>query len=202
MTEPRPAIDVSHLPTVVFGQRSIIWWGMLGFIVIEAFTLLLMVASYFYLRLNEYAWPPEGTPDPDLLIPTVNTVLLLAIMAPMWRVKRAAERFDRTGVTRGLVIATLLTLPALVLRWFDLVALNARWDANAYASAAWGVVVLHASLLVVDLFETGAFAVLFLIGHAERKHYPDASDAADYQFYLSLVWVPLYLIVYWGPRAL
>lgn len=202
MSDARRVLDVSHLPSVVFSHRSIAWWGTAGFIVIEGFTLLLMVASYFYLRLNEYAWPPEGTPEPDLLIPTINTVLLLLIIVPMWTVSRAAERFDRAGVARGLVIATLMSVPAVILRWYDLQALNARWDANAYASAAWGVVVLHSTLLVVDVFETGAFAVLFLLGRAHNKHFADAGGAADYQFFLSLVWVPLYLIVYWGPRVL
>jgi cytochrome c oxidase subunit I+III len=202
MSDPRRVLDVSALPSVVFSHRSIAWWGTAGFMVIEGFTLLLMVSSYFYLRLNEYTWPPEGTPDPDLLLPTINTLLLLAIMVPMWAVNRAAKRFDRAAVGRWLLVATLMTVPAVVLRWYDLQALNARWDMNAYASAAWGVVILHSTLLVVDLFETGAFAVLFLMGHAHNKHYPDASGAAEYQFLLSLVWVPLYLIVYWGPRVL
>ena len=57
-------------------------------------------------------------------------------------------------------------------------------------------------LLVVDVFETGTLGVLFLTGKAKRKHYPDAADAADYQYFLSLVWVPLYFIVYWMPRLL
>jgi heme/copper-type cytochrome/quinol oxidase subunit 3 len=202
VSDERKVLDVSRLPTVTFGHRSLPWWGTLGFAVIEAFTILLMVASYFYLRLNEYRWPPEGTPNPDLLIPTINTLLLLLLILPMWAVNRAAKRFDRRGVTRGLVVATLLTVPVVVLRWFELVALNVRWDTNAYGSAAWGVVVLHATLLLTDLLETGAFAWLFLSGKAQRKHFPDASDAADYQYYLSLLWVPLYLIIYWGPRVL
>lgn len=202
MSTQRRVIDVSELPTVVFGPRNLLWWGTIGFAVIEGFTLLLMTASYFYLRLNEYDWPPGRTPDPDLLIPTLNTVLLLAVMVPMRMADRAARRFDRRGVERGLVIATVLAAVVAVLRWWDLLALNVRWDAHAYGSVAWGVVVLHATLVFVDVFETGTLAGLFLLGRAERKHYPDVSDAADYQYFLSLAWVPLYLIVYWGPRIL
>ncbi len=202
MSAPRTTVDASALPTVVFGHRSLLWWGTVGFALIEGFTLVLMAASYFYLRTNEYGWPPGRTPDPDLLVPTLNTVLLLLVIAPMRMVDRAARRFDRGGVARGLVIATLLALVVTVLRWWEILALNVRYDAHAYGSAAWGVVVLHATLLVVDVFETGTLAWLFLSGRAMRKHYPDASDAADYQYFLSLAWVPLYLIVYWGPRLL
>ncbi len=202
MSEPRIVLDASELPTVVFGKRSLLWWGTLGFMVIEGFTLLLMVASYFYLRTNEFDWPPGRTPNPDLLIPTINMVLLLLVIVPMIGVSKAARRMDRPAVTRGLLIAAAMTIPVNVLRWFELLALNARWDAHAYASAAWGVVVLHTTLTVVDLFETGTPGVLFAAGKARRKHYPDAADAADYQFFLSLVWVPLYFIVYWMPRLL
>lgn len=202
MSAQRTTVDVSRLTTVPFGHRNLLWWGTVGFAVIEGFTLVLMTASWFYLRLNEYEWPPGRTPDPDLLVPTLNTVLLLLVIAPMRMVDRAAKRHDRGGVVRGLLIALAMTIVVAVLRWWELLALNVRYDAHAYASAAWGVVVLHATLVVVDVFETGTLAWLFLSGRAKQKHYPDASDAADYQYFLSLAWVPLYVIVYWGPRLL
>ncbi|HYR10690.1 MAG TPA: hypothetical protein VEQ60_23130 [Longimicrobium sp.] len=202
MSTQRTVLDASALPTVVFGKRSLLWWGTIGFMVIEGFTLLLMVASYFYLRTNEFDWPPGRTLNPDLLIPSINTVLLLLVMVPMWYAGRAAKRMDRMAVARGLLIAAAMTIPVNVLRWYELLALNARWDAHAYASAAWGVVVLHSTLIIVDVFETGTLGMLFLLGKARRKHYPDAVDAADYQFFLSGVWVPLYFIVYWMPRLL
>lgn len=202
MSEPRRVLDVSGLTTVPFGHRSLLWWGTLGFMVIEGFTLLLMAASYFYLRTNEFDWPPGRTPNPELLIPTLNTVLLLLVMVPMIGVAKAASRMDRKAVARGLLIATLMSIPVNVLRWFELLALGARWDAHAYASAAWGLVVLHSTLVIVDVFETGTLAALFMSGKAKRKHYPDAKDAADYQFFLSLAWVPVYVIVYWMPRLL
>jgi cytochrome c oxidase subunit III len=198
----RRVVDASGLPTVTFGHRNLLWWGTLGFAVIEGFTLVLMAASYLYLRTNEYGWPPGRTPNPALLIPTLNTILLLLVIVPMHGVKKAAERFDRMGVARGALIATAMTVGVAVLRWYELMALGVRWDAHAYASVAWGLVVLHATLIVVDVFETGTLGLLFLSGRARRKHFPDAADAADYQYFLSLVWVPVYLITYWGPRVL
>ena len=202
MSAERSVLDVSGLPKVVFGHRSLLWWGTLGFMMIEGFTLMLMVASYFYLRTNEFGWPPGRTRTPDLLIPSINTVLLLLVIVPMHAAGKAAKRFDRRAVGRYLAIATALTLVVNVLRWWELLALNVRWDAHAYASAAWGVVVLHSTLIVVDFFETGTLAALFLSGRALQKHYPDAGDAAFYQYFLSLAWFPVYLVIYWGPRLL
>jgi cytochrome c oxidase subunit III len=202
MSEERRVLDVSGLPRVVFDHHSLLWWGTLGFVVIEGFTLVLTTASYFYLRLNEYDWPPGRTPNPDLLIPTLNVLVLLVTMIPMRVVEKAARRFDRRAVVRGLVVATALSVVAVVLRWYELQALNVRWDGSAYGSAAWGVVALHSTLLVTDLFETGCFAVLFGRGPTERKHYSDVTEASFYQYFLSLSWVVLYGIVYWLPRVL
>ena len=198
----RTVLDVSRTPTVEFGHKTVLWWGTLGFMCIEGFTLLLTAASYLYLRTNEIEWPPGRTPDPDLLIPTINTILLLLVIVPMRAVDKAAKKMDRRGVARGLIIATLMTIPVAVLRWWDLLAINARWDAHAYASAAWAVVVMHSTLLFVDVFETGTIAALFASGNAKKKHLSDASDAAFYQYFLSIVWVPVYLLIYWGPRLL
>lgn len=202
MSHQRTVFDASNLPTVVFGKRSLLWWGTIGFMLIEGFTLLLMVASYFYLRTNEFDWPPGRTPEPDLLIPTINTVLLLSVIVPMWFAGRAARRMERMTVAWLLLGSAAITIVVNVLRWFELLALNARWDAHAYGSAAWGVVVLHSTLTIVDVFETGTLGLLFLMGKAKRKHYPDVADAADYQFFLSGIWVPLYFIIYWMPRLL
>jgi cytochrome c oxidase subunit III len=200
MSEQRRVFDVSTLPSVTFDHHSLAWWGTMGFVLIEGFTLMLMGAAYLYLRMNELEWPPGRTPVPDLLIPTLNMILLLLIIVPMRVVDRAARRYDRTGVERGLVIAVLMTIPAVLLRWFELLALNVSYDAHAYGSASWGLLVLHGTLIFTDLFETGVFAAIFLTGRGMMKHYSDAVDAADYQYFLSGIYVPIYFLVYWGPR--
>jgi heme/copper-type cytochrome/quinol oxidase subunit 3 len=202
MSEPRRVLDVSSLPTVTFDHRGLTWWGTVGFMVIEGFTTALMAASYLYLRKNELAWPPGHTPNPDLLAASLNTALLLLVMIPMRSADLAARRFDRRAVARWLSIATVMSVGTVVLRWYELVALNARWDAHAYGSAAWGVLVMHGTLILVDCVETGTMAVLFAKGPIERKRFPDASDAAAYQYFLSLAQIPVYLIVFWGPRVL
>lgn len=202
MSQGRRTLDVSHLPREAFDHRSGLWWGTIGFVVIEGFTLILMVASYFYLRLGEVSWPPGRTPDPDLLFPTLNLALLLATIWPLRKVELAARAYDRPTVARWLLVGASMSSVSVVLRWYELESLNVRWDASAYASAAWGVVVLHATLLAADFVETSCFAALFRREHVEKKHFSDVTEAAFYQYFLSLSWIPLYLVVYWGPRIL
>ena len=63
---PRPFLDVADLPDLAFGSRDIMWWGTLGFVVIEGFTLALCLMVYLYLWKNYSEWPPappEIEPD-------------------------------------------------------------------------------------------------------------------------------------------
>ena len=58
MRRLRPAGNVGELPTVTFGSKSLMWWGTLGFMVIEGWTTALLIVSYLYLRQNYETWPP------------------------------------------------------------------------------------------------------------------------------------------------
>ncbi len=202
MRPERAALDVAHLPSVTFGSRSLLWWGTLGFMLIEGFSLLLLAVAYFYLRRHSPDWPPAPHPAPDVLLSSINVVLLLLLIVPMKVVHDAARRFDRGRVTAGLLITAAMTVPVLILRWMELDALNISHDTNAYGSIVWAIVVLHGTLIAVDLMETAMLGMLFFVGHAQKKHFADAGEAALYQNFLSLVWLPLYLIIYWSPRFL
>lgn len=196
----RPALDASALPTEVFGSRGTIWWGNVGFMIVETMTLAVCVASYFYLRRSFQEWPPPGTELPDLLVPTVNLVVLLATIVPYRLLKRRAEQLDTAGVKRWLVACLLAGLGANVVRALEFTALNTWYDVNAYGSAVWAILVTHTTLLLVDLFETGTLAAIFFGGKQEAKHYVDATDNANYSYFMILAWVPLYAILYLYPR--
>jgi cytochrome c oxidase subunit III len=203
VTSPPPtSIDVSRLPTVVFGSRGLMWWGTMSFMVIEGWTLGLTAMSWFYLRQNEQHWPPLRTPDPKLLIPTINLiVMLVSLGAAWWTAKRAGE-LDRGGVVKGLFISGALGVLILVLRWYELWAINTRWDTNAYGSAAWLIVGLHATLLLLDVGDTIGLGVKFALNDLPPHFYPDTTDNTMYWLFTVLSWVPLYFIVYVGPHLL
>jgi heme/copper-type cytochrome/quinol oxidase subunit 3 len=110
----RPALDVSKLPTSAFGNRGIVWWGTTGFMLSEGVTLAVAASSYLYLRGNEASWPPPPTPLPDLLIPTINLVVLLLALYPMQRAKQCALRFDKRGTGRWMMIEGVFGVAATV----------------------------------------------------------------------------------------
>jgi len=194
--------DVAELPTVTFGHRSLMWWGTLGFMVIEGWTLALIVAMYFYVRQNFLTWPPRIDGRllvPSLLIPTINLVVMLVSLVPVYVVDRAARRLDLGAVKLWLLLSSVISLAIPVLRWYELWALNTRWDTNAYGSAAWLIVGTHATLLLLDVADTIGLTLFYWFKRMPIKAMSDVSDNSFYWYFMVLVWVPLYLIVYVGP---
>lgn len=202
MSRQRPTLDVSGLPRVTFGSHSLNWWATLGFMVIEGMTMAVAIAAYFYLRKNEPVWPPAPAPPPQLLVPTIGLLLLLALIIPMAAADRAAHREDLTGIRLWLAVTVGLTVAAVGVRLLEFGALETRWDAHAYGSIVWTVLGLHTALLLIDLLETAVLLALFLKGPVERKHLADVSDAGFYQYFLSLSYIPIYAVLFLSPRLL
>jgi cytochrome c oxidase subunit III len=200
MRRPREALDVSELPTVVFGHRDLMWWGTTFFAVIEGFTLALMAATYIYLRKNFTTWPPERTPLPSLTLPTISLVVMLISLYPAWWTKQQARRLDLYAVREGLLASAGLGFIAFLLRFTEFFALNTRWDSNAYGSAAWLLIGLHISLHLLDIGDTIGLAVLSFTGPWEEKHFTNTSDNSNYWYFMVLCWVPLYILVFLSPR--
>jgi heme/copper-type cytochrome/quinol oxidase subunit 3 len=197
-----PVLDVAQLPTIAFGRRSPTWWGTVGFMVIEASTLVVAAVSYLYLRKNHHDWPPEPYALPSLIIPTISALLLALSNIPNRWLHKASRRMDKRPVQVGLLIMGILATIAVGIRIFDFRELNVHWDTNAYASAAWLTLSFHTMLLAFEMVETWVFAALFWFGPVEGKHFADVEDNCVYWYFMSLVWLPVYALLYLSPRWL
>jgi cytochrome c oxidase subunit III len=202
MRPMRVVADVSALPRTVFGHRSLMWWGTLGFIAIEGTTLFICVVSYFYLRRNFLTWPPEHVPRPALVIPTVQVILMLTSIIPMGWVDAASRRLDLRGVQRGMLVCSVLAVAMTMLRWFEFQSLNVRWDSNAYGSAAWATLTAHSTLLLLETAETLAMTALLFVGPIEERDLAGTSDNAFYWYFMAGVWIPLAAVIYLSPYLL
>lgn len=196
---PRPALDLSALPTVPIGIRAMTWWGTLGFAVIEGTTLAIVAAAYLYIRQNFRTWPPPHDPLPALLIPTINLVLMLVSIVPAWLTDRASRRLDRSATRLWSIVSAVLGAAILVLRWYEFWALGVRWDTDAYGSAAWTVIGFHTTLLVLEEGETIGMAAMLFKKRLPAHSFSDVYDSAWYWYFIVGIWVPLYVLVYLLP---
>ena len=210
MSESIRVIDVSNLPAHTLDHRSPIWWGNTLLLVIESAMFGILIASYFYLRRNFDVWPPPRTtgypvdlhPLPDLTLATVNLGVIVLGCIPMLIADRAALRRDRKWVDIGLVAAVLVGLLTIALRWREFSALRMSWDENAYASVSWTILGMHFMHLIVGTAETVLMTAWLLTHGLDDQHARDVRVTASYWYWIAAVWIPLYVLVYFGPRIL
>lgn len=199
MNGERRVLDVSGLPSVGFGHRGLLWWGTLGFMASEGATLGIAVWAFFYLRMSAARWPPPPLEAPALGVATLGLVLLLVCIPVMQAGARRARALDLEGARNWMLLAGVLSTAITVLRFLEFRAVHVRWDENAYGSAVWILLILHGTLVATDIFESFGLAVL-LGARGQLKHLSDVEDAALYQWFLSLIWVPIYVMIYLLPR--
>ena len=201
MRRERVVADLSRLPTVVFASRNLGSWGTTGFMIIETFSLALCAITYVYLRKNTDVWPPHGTRMPSLLIGSINMGVMLASLPIASWTKLRADRLDLAKTRIGLVLSSVVAIVVMTLRCFEFAALNTRWNSNAYSSIAWTILGLHGTLLLIDVYDTiGVTGIMYL--RPSAKWFPEVADNASYWLMSVLTWLPLYVLVYFGPRIL
>jgi heme/copper-type cytochrome/quinol oxidase subunit 3 len=207
MNATRSVIDVSGLPPSAIDHRSPIWWGNTLLLAIETTMFAILCASYFYLRQNFENWPPPQVnyippnlhPVPDIFWGTLNLVVILSAGFFMFLTDRAALRFDKRKVLLWGLFTVVLGLLAIAFRFREFHGTQFRWDDNAYASVVWGILVMHLIHLLVGTSEDG-FMFAYIIKHGlDDKHARDVRVTAVYWYWISGIWLALYLIVYLGP---
>jgi cytochrome c oxidase subunit III len=197
----RGIVDVSGLPNSEFGHRGLIWWGTVGFMVIEGSIFVIGIVVYFYLRLNVEQWPPS-LPDPDPSYGTANLVLVLVSLVPAALSKRAAEAFDLERTRRWLAVLALMGVVSVVLRAFEYPALNCKWNDNAYGSIVWVLLSMHTIHVATDVVDSMVLLVMAYTKPMTRKRFVDLSENSLYWYFIVAWWVPIYAVIYFAPRLL
>ena len=83
------------------------FWGMVILIASEATLFGAFVGTYYYLRFRAPQWPPDGIPEPKVVVPVILVAVLVSSSIPMHLASQAA-RAGRLAATRLFVIAALV----------------------------------------------------------------------------------------------
>lgn len=195
----RIVADVSQLPDSAFGSRTVLWWGVIGFITIESTAFLLAGGAYFFLMNHTTPWPPNH-PPPQLWASTALTALMLLSEVPNVWAERAARAQRAPAVRAALVSMSLLGLVLIGIRLLEFHTLQVRWDQDAYGSILWGLLFIHTFHLITDVADT---LVLMAFTFTHGLTPPRASDVSDnslYWHFVVIAWLPICALIYWVPR--
>ena len=189
------------LPLYVLGPKSVIWWGIMGLLAIEVVVFGGLVAMYFWLKLANPSWPPPGIDVKPLLIPTINTVVLLLSGVAMIVAKRALRRDDNQLVLKiAQIVAMSLGVVFLVLKYVEYSGYDYDWATHAYGSITWTMTGFHTAHVISVIFKGLIVVAMSLRG----MFLPDRHLAFEvhtiYWLFVVVIWLPLYFAMYISPR--
>jgi cytochrome c oxidase subunit I+III len=193
-------LDVSHLPPYEVSSQAPLWWGQLCITLIEGTMFCIMIAAYLYTRLRINVWPPPGEQFPDLLLPTVALIPLLASAYGSYWASEAAKKDNRRGMIIGLVLNLVLATIFFAMRVIEWHSLNFNWKSDINGSYVWAFLGLHSFDYVGDVIFTLVLLIAVATGRYGEKQRLGVHVDSVVWYFLVGIWIPIYLVIYWGPR--
>lgn len=157
--------------------------------------------AYGVVRVQASEWPPFGAPRLPLLVPGLNTLLLLASSLVLRRGLARARRGDVAALLPATVAATLLGLAfigAQIASWRSMLVRGLFPGSGVYGSVFYALTGFHALHVAGGVVALALLAILTARGrHRSRTPLRALRLTALYWDFVALVWVAMYVAVYW-----
>ncbi|HZP58408.1 MAG TPA: cytochrome c oxidase subunit 3 [Dehalococcoidia bacterium] len=187
-------------PRFVSGSRAPATWGMWLVILTEGIFFALLFSSYLYLRSGATEWPQGGLKAPELLVPSILTVILLSSSIPMAWADMGIRRGNQMAVRAGFGIALTMGVIFLALQIHEYTRLEFRANTNAYASLFVVITAFHGAHLFVGILMNALTQVRAWAGHFTERRNLAVTNVALYWHFVDAVWIFIFLIVYISPH--
>ena len=189
---------VRPLPVGSKGKLSGGWWGVLALIVTEGSLFGYLLFAYFYLASQaEQHWPPAGLPD--LLLPSINTAILLVSSVCVW----ASERCIQKKQTRWGIAAMALAI--ILGACFVGIQLN-EWDkstygmtSDLYGSLYYTITGFHLLHVVIGLAILLLLLVWISFSYFNEKRHIAITIGGVYWHFVDAVWLFVFATLYLFP---
>lgn len=172
-------------------------FGLVLFLVAESMIFLGLFAAFLIYHFTMPVWPPEGQPELELLLPTINTLILISSSFVMHKGQSAIKKDDNKGLQFWFAITAVMGAIFLVGQAYEYSHLEFGLTSNIFASCFYVLTGFHG--LHVTL---GLLLILAVLWRSrDAKHYSGEEhfgvEAAElYWHFVDVVWIILFGLVY------
>lgn len=198
---PEGSLPTSLAPSKS-GHQPPFYWGIIFLCLIETVVFASLVGSYYYLRAGAEQWPIGTISPPELLLPSINALILFSSSIPIFVADHAIKRGDRRSFKIAWVIAGMLGILFLVLKYVEYSNLDYNWATNAYTSIVWTITGFHSAHVIALLLKTIVVGIWAFQGHFNEERNAAIQANGLYWHFVVAAWVPLFFTLYLAPRLL
>jgi cytochrome c oxidase subunit 3 len=176
--------------------RSNMLLGVKLGILSEVMLFAALFAAYFVIRSESGGWPPHGQERPEVILPGLNTLLLLSSSVTMqWAVR--AIRGGRVPAMRiGLRLTLLLGSLFILIQAYEFATNGFGLTAGVFGSTFYTLTGFHGAHVLAGLALIGIVANRARRGLVTTKHDTALEAASYYWHFVDAVWVVLFSTVY------
>lgn len=193
-------IPMDDLPVLLTGKESPVWWAVILLVVIEVTVFATLISSYFYLGLMLPEWPPPDVEPPGLMLPLINTGVLLVSTLMVYVASRGIKQGKQRQLKVALGVAVLMETVFLVIKILASGGIEHSWDDHVYASIFWMINRLHTGHVLVAILMGLVAEVLALKGYFTRERRVGIEVVNIYFQFVAFVWIPVLLVLFLLPR--
>ncbi|MEA5616509.1 heme-copper oxidase subunit III [Cronbergia sp. UHCC 0137] len=172
-------------------------FGLVVFLIAEGMIFLGMFGAYLAFRSTLPVWPPEGTPELELLLPGVNTIILISSSFVMHNADTAIKKNDAKGMRIWLTITAAMGAIFLCGQVYEYTHLEFGLTTNLFASAFYVLTGFHGLHVTI-----GVLAILAVLwrsrtpGHYSNEKHFGIEAAELYWHFVDVIWIILFGLLY------
>jgi cytochrome c oxidase subunit I+III len=195
------AFESEHgIPVRVGGSIKIARWGMGLMILFVSIAFISILLSYFYLRLENTAWPPPGIGNPPLPLAVLASLGVLGGCGAIYRGLREIRTGRQGSLRRWLGVGASLGAGGSAALIVELTGLTFSSRTHAYGSIfhllGWFVVVVGVAAVVMALL---LVFWSFRTRYTERRHVP-VENVALFWLAAAVMWLVGMGVLHLTPR--
>ena len=156
-----------------------------------------LFAAYFVIRGESRGWPPvPGLERPELLLPGLNTLLLVSSSGTMQWAVRAARSGDQSRIVRWLGLTLLLGGVFIVVQGYEFATNGFGLDAGVFGSTFYILTGFHGAHVLAGLGLIAIVANRARRGLVSAERHTAVEAASYYWHFVDAVWVFLFSTLY------
>jgi cytochrome c oxidase subunit 3 len=163
----------------------------------EAMLFGAFFAVYFVIRSESPGWPPAGDVErPELLLPGLNTLLLVSSSVTMQWAVRSARGGDRRRTLRWLGLTLLLGSIFLVIQAYEFATNGFGLAAGTFGSTFYILTGFHGAHVLAGLALIAIVANRARLGLISAEHHTAVEATSYYWHFVDVVWIFLFSTLY------
>ena len=180
-----------------FDARGRVLLGVKLAILSEVMLFGAFFAVYFVLRAESLAWPPvEGLDRPELLLPGLNTLILVASSVTMQRAVWAARGGDRSRLLGWIGLTLLLGTIFISVQIYEFVTNGFGLSAGVFGSTFYILTGFHMAHVLAGLAFIAIVVNRARLRLVSAEHHTIVEGTSYYWHFVDVVWIVLFSTLY------